>query len=192
MMRHKIFAARTARLCVALAALAVCGPVRAGAASDEGDVRSAVEQAFGQLRAGDYSALYDALPTASQRRLPREKFVNGLERSRNVYQLDRLEIGAVHVAGDLAVADTIIYAHARQPFEAEGKIVARQYLLREGGRWRVTTGDRATISPLLAANPTFAKRYPATQPRVYIKREGRWVDLQTMMKDMRPNKSKRT
>ncbi len=181
--RH-IFA-RAARLLAGACALSILCALSAHAASDEDDVRNAVQQAFQQLRGGDYGALYDALPTASQRRLPRDRFVRGLERSRNLYELDRLEVGTVRVAGDLAMADTIIYARARQPFEAEGKIVARQYLLREGGRWRVTTGDRATINPLLAANPAFAKRYPATEPRIYLKRDGKWVDLRTVFKNTR-------
>ena len=79
------------------------------AASDESDVRSAIESAFAQLRSGNYDALYDVLPTASQRRLSRERFTRALERTKNMYELERLEIGAVHVAGDLAVADSVIY-----------------------------------------------------------------------------------
>jgi hypothetical protein len=186
-MSDKLFTARAACLCAALCALTCFGALnaRAGVASDEGDVRSAVEQAFGQLRTGDYNALYEVLPTASQRRLPRESFVRKLEQTRNLYELDRLEVGAVHVAGDLAVVDSVVYMHARKPFEAEGKIVLRQYLMREAGRWRVTTGDRAAINPLLATNPTFAKRYPPTQPRIYIKRDGKWQDIGAVMKNMR-------
>lgn len=155
------------------------------AASDEGDVRDAVTQAFQHLRAGEYDALYEVLPSASQRRLPRDRFVQGLKRTRNLYELDRLEIGGVHVAGELAIVDSVIYAHAHAPFEAEGKIVARQYLVREDGRWRVTTGDRASINPLLAANPKFAKQYPPTAPRIYLKRDGKWVDVNTALKGMR-------
>jgi hypothetical protein len=63
------------------------------------------------------------------------------------------------------------------PVEAEGKIMMRQYLVREGGRWRVTTGDRSTVGPLLAANPAFARRYPLTTPRLYVRRDGRWVEM---------------
>ena len=185
-LHNKHFAPRAVRLLVAALLLTVFSvPAAHAAVSDESDVRSAVEQAFQQLRGGDYSALYDVLPTASQRRVPRDQFVRALERSRNLYDLDRLEIGTVRVAGDLALVDTIIYARARKPFEAEGKIVARQYLVREGGRWRVTTGERATINPLLAANPAFAKRYPPTEPRVYLKRDGKWVDIRTVFKNTR-------
>ena len=38
---------------------------RAAVASNEAEVRGAVEQAFRQLRAGEYDALYAALPGAS-------------------------------------------------------------------------------------------------------------------------------
>ena len=183
---NSYFVPRAIGLLAVALVLTVFGASSAPAAvSDESDVRSAVEQAFQQLRGGDYGALYEVLPTASQRRVPREQFVRALERSRDFYDLERLEIGTVRVAGNLALVDTIVYARARKPFEAEGKIVARQYLVREGGRWRVTTGERATINPLLAANPAFAKRYPPTEPRVYLKRDGKWVDIRTVFKNTR-------
>jgi hypothetical protein len=102
-----------------------------------------------------------------------------------MYELDRVEIGAVRVAGDLGVVDSVVYGRGRAPFAGEAKIVARQYLVREGGRWRVTTGDRATIQPLLAANPAFAKKYPLTQPRLYLKRDNRWVDMSKELQGMR-------
>jgi len=196
-MSNKREVARTSRLLVtALFFTITCSligfvaPVRA--ASDESDVRGAIESAFEQLRSGNYDALYDVLPTTSQRRLSRERFTRALERTKNMYELERLEIGAVHVTGDLAVADSVVYGRARAPFEGEGKIVVRQYLVREQGRWRVTTGDRAAISPLLAANPAFAKRYPPTQPRLYVKRDGRWVDISTMIKNARRQAAKRS
>ena len=150
-------------------------PVRV--ASNEAEARSTVERAFQQLKSGDYNSLYDVLPSASQRRLSREQFVRALERTRGLYELDRLEIGTVRVSGDLGVVDTVVYGRGRAPFAGEAKFVARQYVVREGGRWRVTTGDRATIQPLLAANPAFAKKYPLTQPRLYLKRDNRWVDM---------------
>ncbi|MDQ1590836.1 MAG: hypothetical protein QOG71_1463 [Pyrinomonadaceae bacterium] len=149
----------------------------AGVASSEAEARGTVERAFQQLKSGDYDSLYEVLPSASQRRVTRERFVGALKRTRGMYELDRLEIGAVRVVGDVGMADSVVYGRVRAPFEGEAKIVARQYLVREGGRWRVTTGDAATIRPLLAANPAFAKKYPFTQPRVYLKQNGKWVDF---------------
>ncbi|HEX8422080.1 MAG TPA: hypothetical protein VF634_01650 [Pyrinomonadaceae bacterium] len=183
------------KLCVALFLLALAGssaavvgaaavvPVRV--ASNEAEVRSTVERAFQQLKSGDYNSLYDVLPSASQKRLSREQFVRALERTRGMYELDRVEIGTVRVSGDLGVADSVVYGRGRAPFAGEAKIVARQYLVREGGRWRVTTGDRATIQPLLAANPAFARKYPLTQPRLYLKRDNRWVDMSKELQGMR-------
>ena len=171
--------ARLAVLAFVAAACASSGAARASAraAADEAEVRGAVEGAFRQLRAGQYGSLYDALPASSQRRLSRQRFVSALERARGMYELDRLEIGAVRVAGDLAVVDATVYGRARAPFDAEGKIVARQYLVREGGRWRVTTGEASTVRPLLAAHPDFAKKFPPREPRIFLKRDGRWVDM---------------
>lgn len=148
-------------------------------------MRGVVGRAFDQLKGGDYGALYDVLPTASQKRIARERFTTALERTRGMYELGRLEIGAVHVAGDLAVVDSVVYGRARAPFEGEGKIVLRQYLLREGGRWRVTTGERSTVAPLLSANPAFGRKYPLTEPRLYLKRDGRWVAMNSMLRQAR-------
>ena len=154
-------------------------------ASGEAEVRKTVERDFQQLKAGDYNSLYDVLPSASQRRQSREQFVRALERTRGMYELERLEIGAVRVSGDLGVVDSVVYGRGRAPFAGEAKIVARQYLVREGGRWRVTTGERATIQPLLNANPAFAKKYPLVQPRLYLKRDGRWVDISKELRGLR-------
>jgi hypothetical protein len=186
-------APRALFVALAVAALSnfAAAAATARAASDESDVRATVERAFSQLKGGDYGALYDVLPSATQKRITRERFTASLERSRNLYDLDRLEIGAIHVANDLAVADSIVYGRARAPFEGDGKIVLRQYLLREGGRWRVTTGERATVQPLLAANPAFARKYPPTEPRVYVKRDGRWVSMNELMNGARGRAGRR-
>lgn len=154
---------------------------RASAAQGaETEARAAMRQAFERLRSGDYGGVYDGLPSASQRRVSREQFVGALERARGMFELNSLEIERVSVAGDLAVVDTVVYATLRQPVQAEGKIVARQYMVREGGRWRVTTGERSTVRPLLASNPKFARQFPPTEPRVYFKRDGRWVSVDTL------------
>ena len=169
---------------------AVAATAAGRVASGEAEVRGTVERAFQQLKAGNYNSLYDVLPSASQRRQSREGFVRALERTRGMYELERLEIGAVRVSGDLGVVDSTVYGRGRAPFAGEAKIVARQYLVREGGRWRVTTGERATIQPLLAANPAFAKKYPFTQPSLYLKRDGRWMDISKELRGLRRRASK--
>lgn len=145
--------------------------------SDETEVRAAVNRIFEQLKTGKYETLYEALPSASRSRVSRERFVAGLQRSRNLYQLERLEIGPVRVAGDLAVVDTVMYARIAKPFDTDGKLVAQQYLIREDGTWRVATGDNATINRFLKNNPTFAKKFPVKRTRAFIKQNGKWVEF---------------
>ena len=159
-------------------------PARALAASpsDETEVRGVAQMVFEQLKTGRYGELYDVLPAASRSRISRERFVEMLRRSSGTYRLDRMEIGSARVSGDIAVVDTVMYGSVERPIQAEGKIVAQQYLVREEGRWRVATGDRATVRRFLAANPGFAKRFPIRDPRVYVKRDGRWIDLSSTLK----------
>lgn len=147
------------------------------APADEAEVRAAVSRIFDQLKTGKYEALYDALPSSSRTRISRDRFVAGLQRSRNLYQLERIEVGQVHVAGNLAVVDTVMYARIAKPFDTEGKLVAQQYLVREDGSWRVATGDNATIDRFLKSNPGFARKFPIRKTRAYIKQNGKWVEF---------------
>ena len=145
--------------------------------SDESDVRSSVQRIFDQLKAGQYEALYDSLPSSTRSRVSRDRFVKGLQGSRNMYQLDRIEIGAVRVSGNLAVVDTVMYAHIQQPFNADGKLVVQQYLVREDGGWRVATGDRPTISRFLKSNPAFARKFPIKPTKAFVQQNGQWVEI---------------
>src|SRR5207302_1433991 len=145
--------------------------------SDESEVRSAVQRIFDQLKAGEYGALYDSLPASSRARLQRDRFVRGLQNTRNLYQLERIDIGAARVSGDLAVVDTTMYAHISPPFNTDGKLVVQQYLIRENGSWKVATGDNATINRFLKSNPKFARRFPIKRPSAFIKQDGKWVEF---------------
>ena len=146
-------------------------------ASEEGDVRGVVQQVFQQLQSRDYGSVYDSLPSATRNRTSRDRFINALKRSQDRYVLDRISIGAVRVSGNIAVADTELYGRLTQPFQAEGKIVVQQYLVRENGKWRVATGDSSTIQRFLKTNPAFARKFPIRQPRVYVKQDGKWVGV---------------
>ena len=146
-------------------------------ASDQSDVRATVQSVFEQLRSHDYGSLYDLLPGSSRNRMSRDRFVNALQRAQDFYQLDRLEIGAVKVMGNLAVVDTVLYGRVVSPIQAEGKIVVQQYLLREDGKWRVATGDQSTVKKFLAANPGFSKGFKIRQPRVYVKQDDKWIEF---------------
>ena len=145
--------------------------------SEESDVRGAVQRIFDQLKTGQYEALYDSLPSSSRTRLSRDQLVKGLQRTSNLYQLQRIEIGAVRVSGNLAVVDTVMYAHVAPPFNADGKLVVQQYLVREEGSWRMATGDRATIDHFLKSNPSFARKFPIKRPHIFTKQNGNWVEL---------------
>jgi len=146
-----------------------------GLASEEGDVRGVVQQVFQQLQSHDYGSVYDSLPSATRNRTSRNRFISALQKAQDRYALDRINIGAVRVSGNIAVADTELYGRLTQPFQTEGKIVVQQYLVREGGRWRVATGDTATIQQFLKSNPNFARKFPIRQPRIFVKQNGKWV-----------------
>ena len=146
-------------------------------ASDQSDVRATVQSVFKQLKTHDYNGLYDFLPGSSRSRMSRDRFVSALQRAQDFYQLDRLEIGATKVMGNLAVVDTVLYGRVVNPIQAEGKIVVQQYLLREDGKWRVATGDQSTVKKFLAANPGFSKSFKIRPPRIYVKQNGTWVEF---------------
>ena len=145
-------------------------------ASDQSDVRNTVQSVFEQLKSQNYSALYDLLPGSSRNRMSRDRFVSALQRAQGFYQLDRIEIGAIKVAGNLAVVDTVLYGRVVNPIQAEGKIVVQQYLLREDGKWRVATGDQSTVKKFIAENSGF-KGFRIRQPRVYIKQNDKWMEF---------------
>lgn len=159
----------------AIAAILCLAPT--AQASEETDVRGVVQQTFQQLQSRNYGAVYDSLPSATQKRMTRARFINALQRAQDRYALDRINIGAVRVSGNLAVADTELFGRVTRPFAAEGKIVVQQYLLREGGKWRVATGDNSTIQRFLKTNPAFARKFPIRQPRIYIKQGNNWVQF---------------
>lgn len=146
-------------------------------ASDQSDVRATVQSVFEQLKSQDYNGLYDLLPGSSRSRMSRDRFVSALQRAQDFYQLDRLEIGATKVMGNLAVVDTVLYGRVVAPIQAEGKIVVQQYLLREDGKWRIATGDQSTVRKFLVANPEFGKSFRISQPRIYIRQNDKWIEF---------------
>jgi hypothetical protein len=133
-------------------------------ADEKAEVRSTVQRIFNQMKSRQYSELYDSLSASSRRRITRERFISSMQRMDDNYQLERIEIGAVRVRGDQAVVDTVIYGRVLKPAEGEGKIVAQQTLVREDGEWHVAS---ASPGAGLSSRPA----------RVYLKRDGRWVDI---------------
>lgn len=164
-------------LSIALLFFAFITPNVVVAATDQSDVRNTIQSVFDQLKSRDYNSLYDLLPGSSRSRMSRDRFVSALQRAQDFYQLDRMEIGAVKVMGNLAVVDTVLYGRVVNPIQAEGKIVVQQYLLREDGKWRVATGDQSTVRRFLAANPGFSKGFKIRQPKIYVKQNDKWVEF---------------
>ena len=146
------------------------------APSDQTDVRAAVERIFNQLKNGEYSALYDALPSSARSRTTRERLAQGLQRTEDTFELQKIDIGSVSVSGNLAVVATTMYARVK-PLNADGKLVVQQYLIREDGSWRVVTGDTATINRFLQSNPGFAKRFPIRKPQAFVYQNNKWVPI---------------
>ena len=155
--------------------LSLSGSAGRAIASDQSDVRNAVQRVFEQLKSRDYGALYDVLPSTQRSRMSRDRFINALQRTQDFYALDRMDIGTVKVSGNLAVVETVLYGSVVAPIQAEGKIVVQQYLVREDGKWRVATGDQATVKRFIASSPGFKKGFKLTQPRIYVKQDGKWI-----------------
>lgn len=160
-----------------LVLMSVVALVPLTAQATQAEVRSTVQGVFDQLKSHNYSALYDLLPTSARTRMSRERFVGALQRAQGFYELDRMEIGPIKVSGNLAVVDTVLYGRIVNPIQAEGKIVAQQYLIKEDGKWRVATGDQSTVKKFLASNPAFGKGFRIRDPRIYVKQGDKWVEF---------------
>ena len=147
-------------------------------ASGESQVRAAIQRVFDQLKSAQYEVIYDGLPSSTRARITKDRFVTALRRTQNLYQLDRIEIGAIRVSGNIAIADTTIYARLGKPFDAEGKLVVQQYLISEVyGQWAVATGNKIVITRFLNANPAFGRKFPIKKPQAFIKQNGQWVAI---------------
>jgi hypothetical protein len=69
-----------------------------------------------------------------------------------------------------------MYAHVK-PFDADGKLVVQQYLVREDGSWKVATGDTATINRFLQSHPTFGRKFPIKKPQAFVYQNDKWVPI---------------
>jgi hypothetical protein len=147
------------------------------AEATQAEVRTTVQGVFEQLKSHNYGALYELLPASARTRMSRERFVGALQRAQGFYQLDRMDIGAIKVSGNLAVVDTVLFGRIVNPIQAEGKIIVQQYLIREDGKWRVATGDQSTVRQFLASNPAFGKGFKIRSPQVFIKQNDKWVEF---------------
>ena len=99
-----------------LLTVVLCLASSSARASEEGAVRTVVQQVFQQLQSRDFGSVYDSLPSSTRSRTSRDRFISALKLSQDRYVLDRISIGAVRVSGNIAVADTELYGRVGKPF----------------------------------------------------------------------------
>lgn len=168
---------------VIICSLLVFAPGAAQKKSQAKDPRATVNNFFSLLKAGSYAALYDFLPSELQRQITREQLSLSLKRLDSFIAIERLEIGRVQQRGDFAVVDTTIYGRLKKPQAinseeiTEGRIAAQQFLLREGGQWKIATADNRAQSYFLKRNPEFSSQFQISQPRFEFKQKGKWAAL---------------
>ncbi len=144
------------------------------------DARAAVTSFFSLLKARQYAALYDFLPSQLRQQMTREQLSQSLKRLESFIVIERMEIRRVQERGDYAVVDTTIYGRPQKPLNIngeevkEGRVVAQQFLFRENGQWKIATADSRTQSFFLSRNPEFNQRFQITQPRFEFKQNGEW------------------
>lgn len=142
--------------------------------------RAAVQAFFNHLKAQEYDALYDFLPSPVQRQISREQITFSLKRLSSYLEVDRMEIGRVQQRGDYAVVDTTLYGRLKRPMKvegqevSEGRVAVQQLLMREGERWRVITADDRTRNLFLKSNPEFERGFQFKSPQFAFKQNGRW------------------
>src|SRR5215510_15319868 len=135
------------------------------------DARVAVNKFFLLLKARSYPALYEFLPSDMQRQITREQLALSLMRLDSFITIERMEVGRVQQHGDFAVVNTAIYGKLKKPVKvngdevSEGRVAAQQFLLREGGKWKVVTADNRTQSYFLKRNAEFSKQFQLVQPK---------------------------
>jgi len=155
----------------------------AQAQNKAGDARGAVQNFFSLLKAQKYAELHNFLPTQLQKQTTREQLAESLKRLDQFLTVQRMEIGRIQQRGDYAVVDTTIYGNLKRAINMngeevkEGRVSVQQYLLKEEGRWRITTADNRTRDFFLKRNPEFKQQFQLTQPQFAFKQNGKWTQL---------------
>lgn len=157
--------------------------VSAQAQIKSGNPRSTVQNFFSLLKAQKYAELHDFLPSQLQKQTTREQLAESLKRLDQFLTIERMEIGRIQQRGDYAVVDTTIYGNLKRAMNVngaevkEGRVSVQQYLLKEDGRWRITTADNRTRDFFLKRNPEFKQQFQLTQPQFALKQNGQWNSL---------------
>lgn len=167
-------------ICCALVVVAISFSVQA---QKSGDARGATQSFFSLLKAQRYAELHDFLPTQLQKQTTREQLAESLKRLDQFLTIQRMEIGRVQQRGDFAVVDTTIYGNLKRTMNMngeevkEGRVSVQQYLMKEDGRWRITTADKRSTDFFLKRNPEFKQQFQLTQPQFALKQGGKWTPL---------------
>jgi hypothetical protein len=158
-------------------------PIAAQNNAQSKDARSAVNKFFLLLKSQSYPALYEFLPSDLQRQITREQLAVSLRRLDSFITIERMEVGRVQQHGDFAVVNTTIYGKLKKPVKvngdevSEGRVAAQQFLLREGGKWKVVTADNRTQSYFLKRNAEFSKQFQLVQPKFEFKQNDKWMAM---------------
>ncbi len=168
-------------ICCALAIVATT--FAAQAQNKSGDARGTTQNFFALLKSQKYAELHDFLPSQLQKQTTREQLAESLKRLDQFLTIQRMEITRVQQRGDFAVADTTIYGNLKRTMKMngeevkEGRVSVQQYLLKEEGRWRITTADKRSTDFFLKRNPEFKQQFQLTQPQFALKQNGKWTAL---------------
>lgn len=151
------------------------------AQAKSGDPRSTTQSFFALLKAQKYAELHDFLPSQLQKQTTREQLAESLKRLDQFLTIQRMEISRVQQRGDFAVADTTIFGNLKRTISMngeevkEGRVTVQQYLMKEDGRWRITTADKRSGDYFVKRNPEFKQQFQLTQPQFAIKQNGKWI-----------------
>lgn len=174
----------TLSVCFAFLVVAVgsiCFAQNNGKGAGDKELRGTVQNFFSRLKSQKYSELYDFLPSELQKQTTREQLTTSLKRLESSLTIERLEIGRVQQHSDLAVVDTTIYGSLKRAMNMngeqvnEGRIAVQQYLLKEGGQWKLVTADNRAKDFFLKRNPNFKQQFQLTQPQFAFKQAGKWT-----------------
>ncbi|MEK7834071.1 MAG: NTF2-like N-terminal transpeptidase domain-containing protein, partial [Acidobacteriota bacterium] len=168
--------------CAALFVVSICLFAQAqNKAKSSGDPRATTQTFFSLLKAQKYAELHDFLPSQLQKQTTREQLAESLKRLDQFLTIQRMEVGRIQQRGDFAVVDTTIYGNLKRAMNMngeevkEGKVSVQQYLLKEEGRWRITTADKRSGDFFVKRNPEFKQQFQLAQPQFAIKQNGKWI-----------------
>lgn len=156
-------------------------PVRAQ--SGEKAIRATLQRYFTTLKSGQYQKLYDSLPTSFQKQTTREEIAGNLERLGQFLKVQRMEIGKIEQHGEFAVAETTIYGLLTKPLTLDGtqirqgRVTAQQYLIREGGVWKIASTSERSLRSFLKERPEVASLFQQSHTRFELFNQGTWVRL---------------